>query len=169
LFDSYVIKLSTFKVGNLPDGDYKIVVHPGSNSLYTESAEKRVTIKDGKYTGSNLDVDLGYIIKIIAKPLEIILANLHNGAINVPINKKIEIKFNSDIQFSTNASKISIVDSKNKKLTLKLDLKGNVLTIIPKINMSKNKKYTLKIPQDSIKSLDGITNKSYVLNFNTVK
>lgn len=91
-----------------------------------------------------------------------------NSAVNVRIDKSINIKFNSVLKQGTAFSKISLVNSKNKQIKYTTKISKNILTVDTEQYMDYSEKYTLKIPPNAIKSQSGdLYKKAIVINFTT--
>jgi predicted outer membrane repeat protein len=95
--------------------------------------------------------------------------NPKNNKSNVSRTSNVVIKFTKNIKSSTNYSKITLKNLKTgKKVTVKLSIKNNTLTIKPNRALSAKTSYQLTIPKTAVKDYAGnnlLAN--YILKYKT--
>jgi len=79
--------------------------------------------------------------------------NPKNGAVKVPTNQAITIKFNETIKPGN--KDIVFINSSGKSLAMKITLNGNTLIIKPTKILSKGTKYTITLHSGSVTDLAG--------------
>ena len=79
--------------------------------------------------------------------------NPKNGAVKVPTNQAITIKFNETIKPGN--KDIVFINSSGKSLAMKITLNGNTLIIKPTKTLSKGTKYTITLHSGSVTDLAG--------------
>lgn len=99
----------------------------------------------------------------------VISSNFKADGINEAVNKIITIKFSSMMQKGVGFSKISLTDSKKKLIAINASFNKNTLTISHKANLMYSSDYTLTIPKNAAKSINGsLFTKVLVFKFRTM-
>jgi methionine-rich copper-binding protein CopC len=126
------------------------------------------------HTGSIKDISGNTITKYYIspfttdKPPVVKALDPHNNAVNVAVDRNINILFNEPIKFGTNY--ITLQDSNGKYIPTSRSINGNLLIINPTIYLAKGTRYTLILHTSCVKDLNGYGLKqSYIIRFNTKK
>jgi len=90
-----------------------------------------------------------------------------NNAINVSLNKVINLVFNEPIKEGANFSGITL-SSNSGTVLANVRITGNSLVIVPMTNYLKGVTYTLYLPDDAIEDLAGNAQSSYTTKFTTI-
>ncbi len=88
-----------------------------------------------------------------------------NNAVNVPVNKVINVTFNESIKNGTNW--IELQNNNGTLIPINKSISGNTLTITPNSNLSNGTKYSLLIHTGSVTDLAGNKVAGYVTRFTT--
>ena len=90
-----------------------------------------------------------------------------NNAVNVAVNKAINVIFSEPIQQGSNFADITLTANGNP-IAATIRITGNTLYVIPTANYAKGTTYTLYIPADAIEDLAGNIADEYTTSFTTV-
>lgn len=102
--------------------------------------------------------------------LSVTEANPKNNSVNINVDGKIVIKFNTKILKGSKFSNISLAEANNKTVSITATINNNILTIKPKSKLEYETKYIIKVPVNSIKDSKGNSFKrNYTLQFTTKK
>jgi methionine-rich copper-binding protein CopC len=88
-----------------------------------------------------------------------------NNAVNVQVNKVINVTFSEPIKEGTNW--IELQNSNGTLISINTSIKDNVLTVTPNNNLTKGTKYLLLIHTGSVTDKDGNSVSPYVARFST--
>ncbi|MTK64235.1 MAG: hypothetical protein F8N15_06900 [Methanobacterium sp.] len=90
-----------------------------------------------------------------------------NNAVNVPLNKAINLVYNEPIKQGSNFSGIKLSTS-NGPVSAFVRITGNTLVVVPTNYYSKGTTYTLYLPDDAIEDLAGNAADTYTTKFTTI-
>ncbi len=117
---------------------------------------------------TGIALNIPYYIKFTtdASP-KVISSDPANGALRIPLNKVIKIKFNEAIKLPSKPW-IELKTNSGIAKPFKLSISGNVLIITPTTLLTKGTQYIVSVHSNSITSSTGLASKSYIFRFNTV-
>jgi len=98
----------------------------------------------------------------VVTPLKINITTPKNGAVNVPGNSTIQIKFNQNIKKGN--MDIDLLNSRGTHLTFTTSIKNNILTVTPKNSLTTGKYYLILHTGSVLSQLDSSLS-LYKLNF----
>jgi methionine-rich copper-binding protein CopC len=146
---------SSYFPANIPRG---IAVDPSGNVYITGETYGSIPTTTGAYDKLfNGGYEDSYVSKLdsnLLGPPRVILTGPENNASNVDANKVINITFNLPIKAGSAYEGITLKDQNNVEIPITKLIDG-VNLIINHPNLSKNTKYTLSLPADSIATLTG--------------
>lgn len=99
-------------------------------------------------------------------PLTVNSVDPPDNALNILINKVINITFNKTVQHGTNYSKITLTNG-STKVGITTAITGNRLTITPTNALSRGMTYTVTIPRDAVKNGTSTLNANFISHFTT--